>query len=1052
MCPPPVLDDSTQKVSSSIVSTPEKTLIVSDLEQTPYIVSGLDYYLLPTQLETINCEFDIKKLQAAKKLLEKQTKSFDRVALLKGLHDIFKVSALTEIVYKDKAYALNYQELRNRLFETLYTLYILRRRTSINLEYIIAGLQTLHTLEILAADDFLNSIKSAQLDPNNKIVQDMAKFLSYMFEELQDINFLATTNNFFFINNAEDLSGYLQSTPIIHPIFARLCWYKKPFNKIKPIGIGDLKVVKQWLCGYKAGEISHIHNIMKSEIKERTHRHLEKTEDVFSFSSEQSENTQHESQSTDRFEMKREAEKAIKTDLNIGANANFTYNNPTYGITTSVGATFAYANSNQDTQRSSSNYAREIMDKAVSQVQNKATQNRSSTKIFETEETNKHGFDNTKAGATHISGIYRWLDKRYKAQLHNYGERLMFEFIIPEPAAFYVESKLRGFDFELDCPTKPNPPDFEEVKLDFTPQEITPEKFNELQLQYDLSNIPNFPVVQTKELLFSDPTSGLAFIDKGEANSPYSRNWRCTLRDKNYEVVGVIFRGIIYYHEKALPPVEGEEGNPDSFRYNVLQVSLNRKLILDQVHKQFIDVTINDSYDNSIPHKDFPDFPIDVASGEIEIDIYAKDMKSFAISIEVTLVPSEGALFEWQKKVHKTIRTIEKAKLEKINEEKRVAYFSQMTEFRQRLSELKTTIINDIIQGRSEAFNKQIINTELKKHCLTLITKEFDKDVSNDILNKINAIETNDVTVSNQRFRAEEGLVTDKWRTGNFTAEGGKIKLTDATENFQADKLEKPGYSVVVDLLGQGFQTFQISRVTSTTVLKLKEKSNFNGAFQYRIDQETVLCGFEEDDPITVKYPTINLDMAKQKGRYIQFLEQAFEWQQIAYVFYPYFWAAEKEWLKLMNRLDYTDNNMTAFLKAGSVRVLIAATPGYNDAVMHFLATREPWEGGSLPVIGDPLFIPVYEEIRKQQDDLQNATPEGEAWEFEVPTSLIYLHDSSSPLPTDLKCDEDKETGETDDNTQETPNIFSCLGQLATCLCFHLRKGVISGYKQIFPE
>jgi hypothetical protein len=212
------------------------------------------------------------------------------------------------------------------------------------------------------------------------------------------------------------------------------------------------------------------------------------------------------------------------------------------------------------------------------------------------------------------------------------------------------------------------------------------------------------------------------------------------------------------------------------------------------------------------------------------------------------------------------------------------------------------------------------------------------------------------------------------------------------------------------------------------------------------------LCGFEEDDPITVKYPTINLDMAKQKGRYIQFLEQAFEWQQIAYVFYPYFWAAEKEWLKLMNRLDYTDNNMTAFLKAGSVRVLIAATPGYNDAVMHFLATREPWEGGSLPVIGDPLFIPVYEEIRKQQDDLQNATPEGEAWEFEVPTSLIYLHDSSSPLPTDLKCDEDKETGETDDNTQETPNIFSCLGQLATCLCFHLRKGVISGYKQIFPE
>jgi len=103
-----------------------------------------------------------------------------------------------------------------------------------------------------------------------------------------------------------------------------------------------------------------------------------------------------------------------------------------------------------------------------------------------------------------------------------------------------------------------------------------------------------------------------------------------------------------------------------------------------------------------------------------------------------------------------------------------------------------------------------------------------------------------------------------------------------------------------------------------------------------------------------------------------------------------------------MNRLDYADSAMTSFLRAGSARVLVAVTPGYYDAVMYFLSTREPWGGGPSPVIGDPLFIPIHEEIRKQQDDLAGAVPDGDPWTFSVPTSLVYLQDSSSPIPEDL--------------------------------------------------
>jgi hypothetical protein len=34
----------------------------------------------------------------------------------------------------------------------------------------------------------------------------------------------------------------------------------------RPIGIGDLQVVRQELIGYEAGEISHIENVLEGEL------------------------------------------------------------------------------------------------------------------------------------------------------------------------------------------------------------------------------------------------------------------------------------------------------------------------------------------------------------------------------------------------------------------------------------------------------------------------------------------------------------------------------------------------------------------------------------------------------------------------------------------------------------------------------------------------------------------------------------------------------------------------------------------------------------------
>jgi hypothetical protein len=77
----------------------------------------------------------------------------------------------------------------------------------------------------------------------------------------------------------------------------------------------------------------------------------------------------------------------------------------------------------------------------------------------------------------------------------------------------------------------------------------------------------------------------------------------------------------------------------------------------------------------------------------------------------------------------------------------------------------------------------------------------------------------------------------------------------------------------------------------------------------------------------------------------------------------------------------------------------VAVSPEYDDAVLHFLATREPWEGGETPALGDPLYLPLYEEMHKAQDDTYGGTPVGDPWEYVVPTTLVYLKGSKDELP-----------------------------------------------------
>jgi hypothetical protein len=143
--------------------------------------------------------------------------------------------------------------------------------------------------------------------------------------------------------------------------------------------------------------------------------------------------------------------------------------------------------------------------------------------------------------------------------------------------------------------------------------------------------------------------------------------------------------------------------------------------------------------------------------------------------------------------------------------------------------------------------------------------------------------------------------------------------------------------------------------------------------------------------------PDIDVDAALAAAADIQFLEQCLEWANLSWVAYPYFWADRQRWAELMD-LETVDPELGRFVRAGSVRVVVPARPGFAGAVAHWLLYRQPWRGGPAPLPGSPLYVSIAQEIRDQAEPPPDGEP-GESWEVVLPTALMWLEEDAS-LPT----------------------------------------------------
>ncbi len=622
------------------------------------------------------------------------------------------------------------------------------------------------------------------------------------------------------------VSKKLLSAPVILPSVSALS--ANPHD-IRPAGIGDLLIVKDEWLSYERDEIAHIENVMASETRKRNHRLLDRTTQVITTETEKIEESTRDLQTTEKSELSSQMDETISSAMALSTGVNIS---ASYGPVLSVdsSADFSYDTSREEAKSVSSNFAQEMVDKSISKLYERRKDSTSITTVKEIEEINAHEFTNTNEDADHIVGVYRYVTQEWEAQILNYGKRLLFEFIVPEPAANYLQAHSSASQKQAVLS--------EPKTFNLSPSSITSRTYLNLVRDYKATDV-------------SPPPDAIIYID---TTIEIAEDYHGKLSGNDYNVKT---------HTASQPIPEGymvthvtgesskgtflKDNNDREPRLDV--IAGNRRLILKNGHA-------SGSIDN--------------IRETVDIAVYCFDVTAAAIHLEFKCTRTSEALVNWQ------LETFDKLRI--ASQQEWAAYNAEQALLQNQNSSYQNAIHPD----KKRTIEKE----ELKRGALTLLTQQ-------------------------------------------------------SFENYDA----------VNDPL--------------------------------------------ELDPNQTVHE-IDIDEAFRVAPDISFFEQCFEWEQMTYLFYPYFWGDKKDWLDKL-RLSDNDNIFESFLKAGSSRVQIPVRPGFEKAIMFYLATGLVWGGRDTPVIGSPLYVPIVQEIAESKDvALAQADPYGEKWKYQTPTNLIVLDPDAS--------------------------------------------------------
>lgn len=170
------------------------------------------------------------------------------------------------------------------------------------------------------------------------------------------------------------------------------------------LGRGDLMIVRTEHLRYDLGDISHVENVLASEVRERNHVVDTSTSDTVVEATQTLAETTQELETTEQSSLERATQLAASTDLSTS-----------FGVSVSgalgpvqAGLDFDVSSSTSTSTSSSSavSYATSLTEKASETLRSEASYRRTTTTKTRVTETNLHRFDNG-AGTANIAGVYR---------------------------------------------------------------------------------------------------------------------------------------------------------------------------------------------------------------------------------------------------------------------------------------------------------------------------------------------------------------------------------------------------------------------------------------------------------------------------------------------------------------------------------------------------------------------------------------------------------------------------------------------------------------------
>jgi hypothetical protein len=304
-------------------------------------------------------------------------------------------------------------------------------------------------------------------------------------------------------------------------------------------GIGDLLIVRQQLKAYQLGDFAHVENVLRGEFREREHRRLAVREEITIAEEERETEKERDLQSAERNEMQSEAQKTVQSQfgLEAGLQVSGSYG-PAVSFSASLNASFSTSTS--EAQRKATSYSREVTEKTSERVSERVREERTRRLLEQIEEINIHRIENTDDPQGHVRGIYRWLNKLYDAQVFNYGQRMMYEFVVPEPAAYFLYAMVvnPSQDLELD---KPEPPMFGSQPL--KPENLTRTNYQQYLAAYEVTTAKPPPPSFTH----------VAFFDKqeGKEESNYERATKVAIPDGYEATAATTWYWYVYTSDKS---------------------------------------------------------------------------------------------------------------------------------------------------------------------------------------------------------------------------------------------------------------------------------------------------------------------------------------------------------------------------------------------------------------------------------------------------------------------------------------------------------------------